>query len=302
VLTAAALALTVCVSPTGFAQDKPQKTFDTPEAAAAALVDALASEKLDDLLDIFDQRYKDELLGGDEAAARENMKQVHAAAKEMYRLRPDVEDRMVMLVGKEIWPIPFPIVEQDGRWHFDTVAGLEEVINRRTGRNELNAISVARAYVAAQYQYASVDRDGDEVREFAQRLSSRPGRKDGLYWELDPDSDEGLSPFGPLVADARGYLEGRDPGDPYQGYYFKVLTRQGLNPPGGRYDYVINGNMIAGFALIAFPADYDNSGIMTLVVNHQGQMYEKDLGEDTDLIAGGIFEYNPDETWSRVED
>ena len=301
-LVAAALALGLFGSPASFAQDKNQKTFDTPEAAAAALVDALGSEKLDDFFDIFDHQYKDELLGGDEAAARVQIEQVHAAAKEMYRVRPDAEDRMVMLVGKKIWPVPFPIVEEKGRWRFDTEAGLEEVINRRIGRNELNAISVVRAYVAAQEQYASADRDGDEVLEYAQRIGSRSGRKDGLYWEVDPDSGEELSPFGPLVADARAYMEGRDPGDPYQGYYFKALTRQGLNPPGGRYDYVINGNMIAGFALIAFPADYDNSGLMTFVVNHQGEVYEKDLGEDTDWIAGGIFEYNPDETWTRVED
>ena len=301
-LVAAALALSVCVSPASFAEDNKRKTFDTPEAAAAALVDALGSENLDDLLGLLDHQYKDELLGGDEAAARVGIKQVHAAAKEMYRVRPDVEDRMVMLVGKEIWPVPFPIVEEKGRWRFDTDAGLEEIVNRRIGRNELNAISVVRVYVAAQEQYASADRDDDEVLEYAQRIGSRPGRKDGLYWEVDPDSDEELSPFGPLVADARAYLEGRDPGDPYQGYYFKTLTRQGLNPPGGRYDYVINGNMIAGYAMIAFPADYDNSGIMTFVVNHQGKVYEKDLGEDTDLIAGRIFEYNPDETWTRVED
>jgi len=299
---AAALMLGVCVSPASFAEEKKQKTFDTPEAAAAALVDALGSEKLDGFFDIFDHQYKDELLGGDEAAARVQIKRVHAAAKEMYRVRPDVEDRMVMLVGKKIWPVPFPIVEEKGRWRFDTEAGLEEVINRRIGRNELNAISVVRAYVAAQEQYASVDRDGDEVLEYAQRIGSRADKKDGLYWEVDPDSDEELSPFGPLVADARAYMEGRDPGDPYQGYYFTLLTRQGLNPPGGRYDYVINGNMIAGYAMIAFPADYDNSGIMTFVVNHQGEVYEKDLGEDTDWIAGGIFEYNPDETWTRVED
>ncbi len=301
-LAAAALVLSVCGSPASFAEEKKQKTFDTPEAAAAALVDALGSEKLDGFFDIFDHQYKDELLGGDEAAARVQIERVHAAAKEMYRVRPDAEDRMVMLVGKEIWPVPFPIVEENGRWRFDTEAGLEEVINRRIGRNELNAISVVRAYVAAQEQYASVDRDDDEVLEYAQRIGSRPGRKDGLYWEVDPDSGGELSPFGPLVADARDYMEGRDPGDPYQGYYFTLLTRQGLNPPGGRYDYVINGNMIGGFALIAFPADYDNSGIMTFVVNHQGEMYEKDLGEDTDLIAGRVFEYNPDETWTRTED
>ena len=173
-------------------------------------------------------------------------------------------------------------------------------MNRRIGRNELNAISVARAYVAAQREYARLDRDGDRVLEYATRVSSRPERRDGLFWEVR--DGEPPSPFGPLVADARGYLEGRDPGDPYRGYYFKVLTRQGLNPPGGRYDYVINGNMIGGFALVAFPADYGNSGITTFVVSHQGEVLQKDLGEDTRLIAGAMQEYDPDETWLPVED
>ena len=301
-LLAALLALILCGSPASFAEEGKQKTFDTPEAAAAALIEALGSENLNALFEILDPQHKEELIGGDEAAARAQVKQIHAAAKEMYRVRPDVEDRMVLVVGNEVWPVPFPIVKDNGRWRFDTVAGLEEVINRRIGRNELNAIAVMRAYVAAQNQYAGVDRDGDQVREYAMRLGSRPGRKDGLYWEVDPDAGGELSPFGPLVADARDYLKGREPGDPFKGYYFKIITRQGLNPPGGRYDYVINGNMIAGYALIAFPADYDNSGIATLLVSHQGEVYEKDLGEGTDLIAGGIVEYNPDETWNQVPD
>lgn len=282
-----------------FAEESTQQTFETPEAAAAALVKALGAEKLDDLFKILDPKHKDEILGGDEIAARVSMKKLYDAAQDMYRVRPDVDDSMMMLIGNEVWPLPFPIVKENDRWRFDTVAGLEEVISRRIGRNELNAISAARAYVAAQDQYASVDRDGDEVLEFAQRLASRSGRRDGLYWEVGPGEE--LSPFGPLVADARDYLNGRDPGDPYMGYYFRVLTRQGLNPPGGRYDYVINNNMIGGFALIAFPADYDNSGIVTFVISHQGVVYEKDLGEDTDIIAGGIGEYNPDETWNQVD-
>jgi hypothetical protein len=300
-LFTAVLGLILCASPGAFAEESQQKTFETPEAAAAALIEALGSETTDEIFTILDPKFKDELIGGDEAAAKAQMKRVHSAAKEMYRVRPDVDDRMLMLVGKEVWPIPFPIIKDKERWRFDTEAGLEEVINRRVGRNELNAISVARAYIAAQDQYASVDRDGDEVLEYAQRLGSRPDRKDGLYWESAEDSNEELSPFGPLVSDARDYLMGRDPGDPFMGYYFKVLTSQGLNPPGGRYDYIINGNMIAGFGLIAFPADYDNSGLATFVVNQQGVVYEKDLGEDTDLIAGGIDEYNPDETWNKVK-
>ncbi len=294
------LALSLFASPATFAAEEvKQKTFDTPEAAAAALIDALGLEKLDALFEILDPKYKEEVLGGDVAAAKVQFKRVYDAAQEMNRVRPDVQDRMVLLVGNKVWPVPFPIVKDKDRWRFDTEAGLEEVINRRIGRNELNAIATLRAYVAAQRQYAGADRDGDEVLEYAKRIASRPGKKDGLYWDADLDGE--LSPFGPLVADARDYLNGREPGDPFKGYYFRILSLQGLNPPGGRYDYVINNNMIAGFAMIAFPADYDNSGITTFVVNQQGKVYEKDLGEDTDVIAGGLEEYNPDETWNRVD-
>jgi hypothetical protein len=302
VLLGAVLVFSLGISPAGFAEEKPQTTFETPEAAAEALVEALGASDLEALLTMFDRQYKDELLGGDEAAARVQIKIAYDRAQEMYRLRPDGEGRRVMLMGKQVWPMPFPLVEDKGRWRFDTEAGLEEVINRRIGRNELNAISVLRAYVAAQDQYASADRDGDEVLEYAQRVSSRTGRKDGLYWETAEGSGEEPSPFGPLVADAHDYLVGRDPGDPYMGYYFKILTRQGLNVPGGRHDYIINGNMIAGFAMLAFPADHGNSGIMTFVVNSLGQVHEKDLGEETDLIAGGIDEYNPGESWQLMQD
>ncbi len=297
---AALLALSLLGSQTTFAAEEvKQKTFDTPEAAAAALIEALGMEKLDALFDILDHKYMEEVLGGDEIAAKVQLKLVYDAAQEMNRVRPDAEDRMVLLVGNKVWPVPFPIVKDKDRWRFDTEAGLEEVINRRIGRNELSAIDTLRTYVTAQRQYAGADRDGDEVLEYAKRLDSRPGRRDGLYWEMGLDGE--LSPFGPLVADARDYLQGRELGDPYKGYYFRILSRQGLNPPGGRYDYVINNNMIAGFAMVAFPADYDNSGITTFVINQQGKVYEKDLGEDTDVIAGGLEEYNPDETWNRVE-
>ncbi len=172
------------------------------------------------------------------------------------------------------------------------------MIIRRIGRNELSAVEICQAYMEAQIQYARTDRDGDDVREFAQTILSDEGQMGGLYWEAG-DGEE-LSPFGPLVAEARDYLEGREVGDPFKGYYYKILTRQGAKAPGGRYDYIINGNMIAGFALIAFPADHGNSGIMTFVCNHQGKVYQKDLGEDTDLIAGGMVVYNPDSTWSEV--
>ena len=176
----------------------------------------------------------------------------------------------------------------------DTEEGIEEIIDRRIGRNELTAIAIARAYLDSQIEYAREDRDGDEVLEYAQRLSSTPGKKDGLYWEAESEDD--LSPFGPLVRGAERYLVTKEPGDPLKGYYFHLLKSQGENPPGGRYDYVINGNMIAGFALVAYPEDYGSSGVMTFVVSHHGKVYQKDLGE-----FSGMLEYDPDDSWTEVE-
>jgi len=278
------------------------RTFDTPQAAAEAMVEALGSDGFEALLSVLGDEFKKQLEGGDETAERVRIKTVHEAAMQSHALRKDGDDRRIMIIGPRVWPLPIPIVRKNGRWSFDTAAGIEEVVNRRIGRNELNAIAVARAYIGAQRVYAAVDRDGDEVREFATRISSRPGKRDGLYWDVDEQFNEPLSPFGPLVADGRAYLDNYEPGDPYQGYYFKVLSRQGLNPPGGRYDYVINNNMIGGFALAAFPADYGNSGIMSFVVSHHGKILHKDLGENTDLIVGAMEEYNPDETWTAAED
>jgi len=277
-----------------------QLTFASPDAAVDALVAAVAADDVEKLFDIFGREYKSELIGGDEIAFRENRKILAGALAQTASLYDDDVDTKTLIVGAKAWPFPFPIVRQAGVWRFDTEAGIEEVINRRIGRNELGAIEICRAYINAQVQYASADRDADDVREFAQKVASQEGQKDGLYWEAG-DGEE-LSPFGPLVAEARDYLEGREVGDPFHGYYYKVITRQGADAPGGRYDYIINGNMIAGFALIAFPAEHGNSGVMTFICSHQGKVYEKDLGEDSDLIAAGIAVYDPDSTWSEVRD
>ncbi len=277
-----------------------QKTFKSADAAVDSLIAALEKDDLDTLLDIFGREYEEELIGGDPIASRENRKQVAEKAQAMHKLRDDGKDRKILYIGDQAWPVPFPLVKEGDSWRFDTEAGIEEVINRRIGENELNAIEICRAYIEAQIQYSSVDRDGDEVQEYAQKIGSTEGKKDGLFWESG-DNEE-LSPFGPLVADAKDYLEGRKPGDPFKGYYYKIISRQGANAPGGRYDYIINGNMIAGFAIIAFPADDGNSGIMTFTCNHQGNVFQKNFGEDSDLIAAGIDEYNPDASWSEVKD
>jgi hypothetical protein len=196
-----------------------------------------------------------------------------------------------------------PLVEKSGRWFFDTEAGAEELINRRIGRNELAVLDAVRTYVEAQREYAMLDRDGDEVLEYAQRFGSSEGTKDGLYWPLDLDGS--MSPLGPLVAEAQvvGYRKPTDGSQqPFHGYYFRILTRQGKHAPGGAYDYVINGNMIGGFALVAWPAEYDETGVMTFIVNQQGRVYQKDLGERTARIAGSMKTYDPDDTWCPSPD
>ena len=207
-------------------------------------------------------------------------------------------------IGNDAWPFPIPLVKQNGQWFFDTVAGKQEILNRRIGMDELGAINVCRTYVEAQREYASQDRMGDGVLAYAQYLLSTPGTHDGLYWPAQPG--EPLSPLGPLIAAARG--EGyrhtarmlNDQQAPYHGYYFKILTRQGKHAPGGKYNYVINGRMIAGFALVAWPAEWGNTGVMTFIVNQQGKVYQCNLGEKTDKIASHLKEFAPDSKWTLV--
>ena len=203
-------------------------------------------------------------------------------------------------------PFPFPWSKQDGQWLFDVEAGKEEILNRRIGANELGAIQVCRAYVQAQREYASADRNGDEVLEYAQHLRSTPGAHDGLYWSTRTGDE--LSPLGPLVAQARG--EGyrqqtkilTDEQSPYHGYYFRILTRQGKHAPGGKYNYIINGHMIAGFALVAWPAEWGNTGVMTFIVNQRGKVYQKNLGPKTPSIAKAMTTYDPDTTWTLAKE
>ena len=282
------------------AENAQQSTYDNAEDAVAALLEALQKDGEDALLDIFGKQYEEQLIGGDIAHSRENRRIVARAMQTRANLVDDGRDRKLLVIGSEDWPFPFPLEREKRRWRFDTEAGIEEMVDRRVGRNELDAISNCHATIDAQVEYALADRDGDEVLEYAQVIASTEGKKDGLYWKAVDGGED--SPFGPLVADAKGYLEGRDPGDPFKGYYYKVLTRQGTNAPGGRYDYIINGNMIAGFGLIAFPADHGNSGVMTFICNHQGKVYQADFGPDSDLIAAGIDVYDPDSFWELVKE
>ena len=281
------------------------RTFATPEEGVSALAAAVSAHDTNALRAIFGPEAEN-LDNVDRVQATNDMNEFTSAFNQTNRLAHESDSKCVLELGDGFWPFPVPLVKQDSRWHFDTKAGEEELLDRRIGRNELHTLESVRAYVEAQREYASKDRDGSEVLKYAQKFRSSPGKKDGLYWPEDLDGE--VSPLGPLVAEAQaqGYRqaapeEGLQP-QPFHGYFFKVLTRQGKAAPGGKYNYIINGNMIAGFALVAWPADYGESGVMTFIVNQQGRVYQKDLGEKTAKIAAAMKEYNPDKTWTVAPD
>jgi Protein of unknown function (DUF2950) len=281
------------------------RTFVTPEAAVAALASAVNTTNRNELHTIFGPA-ADDLINPDPVQAANEFKTFARSLNETNGLVRESATRCVLELGQAGWPFPVPIVQKDGAWFFDAAAGKDEIVNRRIGRNELEILAVVRAYVEAQREYASRDRDGDGVLKYAQKIISSPGAKDGLFWS--PDFDGEISPLGPLAADAaaEGYGKGKAvPGagpQPFHGYLFKILTRQGKHAPGGKYDYVINGNMIGGFALVAWPAEYGNSGIMTFIVNQQGRVHQKDLGPNTSKTAQAMKAYDPDKTWSVSAD
>ncbi len=281
------------------------KMFNTPEEAVAALGSATRRHDTNALYVLFGPAVVD-LENPDRVQATNDLRTFTVAFDQARRIVRESDSRCVLEVGERFWPFPVPLVQENGRWFFDTEAGKQELLNRRIGSNELKTLEAVRAYVAAQHEYAERDRDGDGVLEYAQKFVSTTGTKDGLYWPVDVDGEK--SPLGPLVAEAqrRGYTakatQTDEPSQPFHGYYFKILTRQGQHAPGGKYDYIINGNMIGGFALVAWPADYGNSGIMTFIVNQQGLIYQKDLGTKTAKLAGKMKAYDPDETWSVSPD
>lgn len=225
------------------------------------------------------------------------------AYEEMNKLVKENDTKVVLHVGNGDWPFPVPVVKKGDDWLFDTMAGKEEILNRRVGRNELNAIQVCLAYVDAQREYVLKDRDGDKVLEYAQRINSKAGEKNGLYWVAK--EGEPQSPLGSLVAKAatEGYSGERPVGrrTPYHGYYYRILKAQGKHAPGGEYDYMAKGKMIGGFGLVAYPAEYGNSGIMTFIVNQDGVVYQKNLGKETEKIAAAMKTFDPDDTWRNAE-
>ena len=291
-LTAALLGL----SAPAFAQEQ----FGTPEAAVEALVAAARSGDGDAVLKVLGPDGKPIVSTGDPVADSNIRQDFVSAYDAKHAIEMEGDGTQTLIIGDDDWPFPIPLVSDAGRWQFDTKEGLDEILRRRIGRNELSAIEVARAYVQAQNEYASLDPAGLGRGVYAQRIVSRPGKKDGLYWPSGEGEEP--SPLGDLAAQAaaEGYKTGSKP-IPYHGYYYRILTRQGAGAPGGAYDYVAKGKMIGGFALIAYPAEYGNSGIITFMVNHDGTVWEKDLGLKTAKLAQKIESFTPDKTWTKGE-
>lgn len=293
-------------APTAHGEPPDDRThYASPEELLRALKQAAAAGDRETLRSLFGPEVE-RIASGDPVQDAADLESFSSRLEKAANLVRESDDKVILHVGLEGFPFPAPIVRDGEVWYFDTEEGVEEVLNRRIGENELNAIRVCRGYVAAQYEYFGLDRDQDGVLEFAQRLASTPGQRDGLYW--DTNSTEPLSPLGALVAQARseGYVgreaAGANETQPYHGYIYKLLTRQGKHAPGGEFHYVINDNMVAGFALIAYPAKWNSYGVMTLIVNSNGKVYEKNLGETTEESVAKISAYDPDETWKPVED
>jgi len=279
-----------------------QKSFASAEEAVKTAVTAARANNEKDLLAIFGVQAKDLLSSGDPVADKQRREGFIKAYDEKNRVMADGTN-MILVIGPNDWPFPIPLVKKGDGWVFDTDKGKEEILNRRIGQNELDVIQVSLAYVDAQREYAMKDRDGSGLRGYAQKFRSDAGKKNGLYWEAKADEEQ--SPLGPFAARARseGYGQNKasDKPVPYRGYYYKILTAQGKDAPGGAYSYIVKGKMIGGFALVAYPAEYGNSGVMSFIVNHEGKVFQKDLGKNTANAAAAMKEYNPDKTWSEVK-
>ena len=277
-----------------------QQTFASPTAALEAFTTALKGNDDAALVAVFGEKHKSLVVSGDAAYDSARRAEIVAAFNAFHILQESSPERVQLLVGTQAWPFPIPLVREGSSWRFATEQGAEEIQNRRIGRNERSAIAVLRAYVAAQQEYASVDRNGDGVLQFAQKLASSPGKFDGLYWPADTSRGESPSPFGPLIAESSAYLAGHKRGDPYRGYHFRILTGQGKSAAGGAYSYVINGRMVAGAAMVAYPAEHGGTGVMTFIVNGAGKIFEKNLGKDTAAIASKMTTFDPGPGWKEA--
>jgi hypothetical protein len=292
-----ALILLILAASVSFAQTA-TRSFATPQEAAQALLDAVEHNDPAAMLKLFGPDGKDIVESGDTAEDQRARMEFTRRAHEKLEIEkePSNPNRATIVVGSDSWPFPAPLIAKNGQWHFDAAQGRVSILARRIGRNELAAIDVCRAYVEAQLEYASRDRLSSGVLEYAQNINSSPGKKDGLYWEGEPAA---LVPK--AFADAAASIGAGKRPVPYHGYQFRILKAQGPDAPGGATDYVVKGKMIGGFALVAFPEEYGVSGIKTFIVNHDGIVYQKDLGPMTSVLARQMTRFNPDKTWKPVQ-
>ena len=277
-----------------------QETYKTAEDGAAALLAAAQSGDKQDALKVLGPHGEGIISSGDAVNDANQRNKFVEAYDAKHEIETKDDNNATLIIGEKDWPFPVPLVKKDNGWRFDTEAGLKEILFRRIGHNELDTIQSLLAYVDAQNDYAQITSASTGTATYAQRIISEPGKKDGLYWPTQ--SGEEPSPLGDLIASAtsQGYEVGGGR-TPYHGYYYKIITRQGPAAHGGAYDYVVRGNMIGGFALVAYPAAYRNSGVMTFLVNHDGTVFEKDLGPQTVKIAEEMTSFNPDSTWKKVD-
>ena len=276
-----------------------QETYPTPEAAVKDLVDSAKAKT---------PGFGDRILGKDGAALlrsgdaeqdAENLKQFNQAAAALTAIDDGPNGEKILRVGKNGWTLPLPLVKTDAGWRFDVAKGREEMIDRRVGYNELSAIEACKAYVAAQEEYRRLDRDGNGLREYARRFISTPGTHDGLYWP--PENQADISPLDAFAEDAGLARRSGEKPEPYNGYYYRILTAQGPEAPGGAFSYLINGHMIAGYAMVAWPAQYGDSGVKTFICGENGIVYQKDLGPNTAALGASMAQFNPDASWKAVE-
>lgn len=278
-----------------------QKTFASPEEALQSLVKAVRSNDNKALAFILGSGSKAIISSGDPVADKNDRERFVRLYDEKVVIEGAETGRAVFSIGNEDYPYPIPLVKKGAAWRFDTKAGKEELLNRRIGRNELEVIEILHSYVDAQREYFATDWDGDKSSEFARKVRSTPGKKDGLYWVAK--EGEQLSPLGPLAAKAasEGYKKGKNGLTALHGYYFKILTAQGKDAEGGAFDYIVNGKMILGYAMVAWPAQYGASGVMTFIVNQNGIVYQKNMGKTSGKIAAEMKLFNPDSSWKKVE-
>jgi hypothetical protein len=277
-----------------------QQSFPSPEEGVQALMDAAKNNDTASLLQVLGPEAQPFINTGDAVSDRAGRARFVQAYEEAHTLVQVGDTQVILQIGNDAWPFPIPLVKDNTRWRFDSKEGKEEILNRNIGRNELDVIQVCLAYVDAQREYYLRNPQRLALLQYAAKFMSTKGKRDGLYWTTT--ADEPPSPLGPLLAQARreGYNPTAGTSTPYHGYYYKMLTGQGPSAPGGAYDYIVRGQMIGGFAMVAYPAQYGSSGIMTFIVNHDGVVYQKDFGPNTTALAQSMTKFNPDETWKKL--